>query len=582
MIRTLRRAFPQLRPYRSAFGLGSFLAVIEVALHLAQPWPLTFVVDRVLTPGADGNLSLMIGGAVAAHIGLAALTSTADYWSTRLLSSAGLHVANDLRGKVFAHLHRLSLGFHGQRRVGDLSNRVTSDTDRTQDLLVQSLSVLLPNLLLVVGMFAVMLTIDPGFTVLALVGAPLVGFAVHRSTARLQRTSRKARAADGAVAALTTESLGAMPLVQAFSLERVQLERFEGLTGESLRQGLRAVQLQARFSPIIDLASASSTGLVLWFGAHRVLDGRMTVGVLLVFLSYLGSLYKPMKALSKLASTLTKGVAAAERIQDVLEHSPDVQDRPGARTAPKLKGAISLRDVTCSYGREPVLQRIDLEIASGETVALVGRTGAGKSTIAALVPRLIDPQAGVVALDGIDVRSMRLADVRAQVSMVLQDTVLLSGSLWDNIALGRPGAPEADVRRAAQLALVDEFAARLPDGFRTELGERGHGLSGGQRQRIAIARAILRDAPILILDEPTSALDAESEELLVAALGNLPEGRTTLVIAHRLATVRRADRIVVIDQGSVLEQGTHDQLVAWGGNYAHLAHLQGLGREVPA
>ncbi len=591
MIATFRAFRSFLRPYRRALGLGGFLAVVEVALVLAQPWPLTYVIDRVLAPALAGtptdSADMKILGAVSAQLLLVALTALVDYWSTRLLSSAGLHVGADLRERVFAHLNRLSLRFHGDNRVGDLAARVTGDIDRTQDLMVQSFAVLAPNVVLVVGMFSVMVIIDLTFTIVALAVTPLLVIVVTQATTALKRASRQARKADGQLAAAAAESLSAIHLVQAFGIEGVQEQRIGRLARRSLHAGLDSVRLQARFSPVVDVAGAISVVAVLWFGSHRVLDGALTLGGLLVFLSYLGSLYKPVKALAKLSTVVAKGVAAAERVTDVLVESPAIEDGPGTRIAPPIRGRVELRDVRFSYGREPVLDGLDLTIHAGETVALVGPTGAGKSTIASLVARLAEPLAGSVAVDGVDVRAYTVASLRRQISMVLQDPVLLSGTLRDNIALGRPSATPAEIDRAARLALVTEFSARLPLGLDTPIGERGANLSGGQRQRVAIARAILRDAPILILDEPTSALDAESEELIVEALAALPSGRTTIVIAHRLSTVQRADRIVVLEGGRVTEMGTHDQLLRFDGRYARLARRQHLhaplaGRGAPA
>jgi ABC-type multidrug transport system fused ATPase/permease subunit len=295
--------------------------------------------------------------------------------------------------------------------------------------------------------------------------------------------------------------------------------------------------------------------------------------VLLVFITYLGSLYKPVKQLTKLSQVVSKGSAAMERVGEVMDAPVDIVDTPGAVAVP-IRGQIEFRNVSFSYGREPVLRDLSLTIEAGQNVALVGPTGAGKSTIAALIPRLADVTAGQLLVDGIDVRRHQLAALRGQIATVLQDTVLLDGTLRENIICGHPGARDRDVRRAARLALVDEFASRLPDGLDTHIGERGANLSGGQRQRVAIARAILRDASIVILDEPTSALDAGSEELLVAALANLPQGRTKIVIAHRLSTVRDADRIFVLEHGRIVEAGTHSQLASYGGLYAKLTRFQ--------
>ena len=364
-----------------------------------------------------------------------------------------------------------------------------------------------------------------------------------------------------------------MQVIQAFTMERDRLRRFSDLSDEALEAGLDSVRLQARFSPLVDIATAVSTAIVLWFGATRVMSGNLTPGDLLLLLSYLGSLYKPVKSLSKLSQVVSKGAAAAERISDIMATPPDIADRPGALAIP-IRGSVELRNVTFSYGREPVLDDVSFRVAPGQAVAIVGPTGAGKSTIAALVPRLLDVDAGVVLVDGIDVRDHPLASLRSQISLVLQDTALLEGTLRDNIVCARPGVRDRDVERAARLSLVDEFASRLPDGLDTHIGERGANLSGGQRQRVAIARAIVRDAPITVLDEPTSALDAASEELIVEALRNLPAGRTRITIAHRLSTVRDADVIVVLQGGRIVETGSHQQLAMAGGLYSRLHQFQ--------
>ncbi len=316
---------------------------------------------------------------------------------------------------------------------------------------------------------------------------------------------------------------------------------------------------------------------MLGFGASRVLDGRISLGVLLVFMAYVGSLYKPLKALSRLGTIVGKGVAGGERIEAILAEEPDVRDLPTARPAGRLRGAIAFEGVSFGYGRELVLDHIDLSIAEGETVALIGSTGAGKSTLLSLVPRLYDPTEGVVRFDGVDVRDYTVRSLRRRIAVVLQDTVLFRGSIGDNIALGRASSSRTDVERAAEIALVAEFTSRLPDGLDTQIGERGVGLSGGQRQRIAIARAVLRDAPILLLDEPTSALDAESESIVMRALQRLMDGRTALIVAHRLSTIRHADRIVVLEGGRIVEQGNADGLERADGRYAQFARLQASG-----
>jgi ABC-type multidrug transport system fused ATPase/permease subunit len=347
------------------------------------------------------------------------------------------------------------------------------------------------------------------------------------------------------------------------------------LINVSTDNGLEAARLQARFMPVVDLASALSSAIVLWVGATRVLHGSLDVAVLLVFLGYVSTVYKPLKALARLSTALSKGAAASERVFDVLSQAPDVEDRPDALASGPSFGRIEFCDVSFSYGREPVLDGLSFSVEPGETVGLVGPTGSGKSTVAALLARLMDPQQGSVQIDGIDARAYKVAALRSKVSLVLQDSLLLDGTLFENIACVRPGVTEWQVREAARRALVDEFADRLPDGLHTMVGERGAELSGGQRQRVAIARAIVRDAPILVLDEPTSALDSLSERLIVQALEQLPAGRTTLVIAHRLSTVQRADRIAVLRAGQIVELGTPAELAAAGGLYSDLSGAQG-------
>jgi ATP-binding cassette subfamily B protein len=571
-------------PYRRVLIFGALLTLVDVALSLAVPWPLRVIVDGIITPASKGRpvdaVPLRLGLCIGALVGLVMFGSIANYWALRLLGSTGLRIANDLRVTVLSRLQRQSLRFHRSHRVGDLTARVTSDVNATQDMLVQILSTLLPNALLVVGMFAVMLWVDPVFTALALLAAPPLIFATHRSRMRLRTAARQVRKAEGIVASAATEDLSSIHLVQVFTLENERLNRFSGLSGASLTAGLDAVRIQAKFMPLVDLASVISTAVVLWFGAFRVLEGKLSLGVLLVFITYLGSLYKPIKSLSKLSTVVSKGAAAAERIEDVLDAPLDIVDDPQARPK-RIRGEVEFRNVTFSYGREPVLDNLSLRMEPGEHLALVGPTGAGKSTVAALIPRLIDVDHGQVLIDGVDVRRHQLSSLRGQIATVLQDTVLLDGTLRENIICGQPRVTGHAVARAARLALVNEFADRLPDGLDTQVGERGVSLSGGQRQRVAIARAILRDAPILILDEPTSALDAGSEELLLEALDNLPSGRTRLVIAHRLSTVRAADRILVLQQGRIREAGSHSELMSNEGMYSELVRIQDGHRRLP-
>lgn len=584
MTGTLRRLARFARPYRRALAVGTPLSALTVVIGLAKPWPLQLVVDRVLSPGVSGAGLDVLGRhlppeavlalATALSVLVVGAAALSDYASTRLMSGTGERIGNDLREALFNHLQRLSLRFHREHPVGDLSARLTGDVDRVQDSLVQILSVLVPNALLVLGMVSVMLAVDLPFGLLALATLPLLAITVHSAAMRMKSASRRARKWGGETAAMASESLAGIQVLQAFTMEDEASRRFGRLSGSTLAAALDAVRAEARFGPAVDVCGAVATATVLWFGAHRVLSGQLSLGVLLVFLTYLGSLYKPIRALSRLTYLLSRGAASAERITAVLEEAPDVADRPGARAAGRFTGEIRFRSVTCRYLREPVLHGIDLAVRPGELVAVVGSTGSGKSTLLSLLPRFLDVAEGCVEIDGTDVRDWSLQSLRRNISLVLQDTVLFRGSLWENIAAGRPGASDAEVAAAAHAARVDEFADRLPEGLATAIGERGADLSGGQRQRIAIARAMLRDAPILLLDEPTSALDAESEGLVLDALGRLAAGRTTLVVAHRLSTARLADRVVVLERGRIVESGPPSELLAANGRYSRLTALQ--------
>ncbi|HJQ25951.1 MAG TPA: ABC transporter ATP-binding protein [Blastocatellia bacterium] len=577
-----------LRPHWPALVLA-FLAVLgETLTDLLEPWPLKVVLDNVIGNKAlphwmQGYVVAWLGTdktavlhfAIAAVITIALVGAISSYAEKYLTTSVGQWVMHDLRTTLYHHIQRLSLAYHDQKKTGDLISRVTSDIGAVQDFISSALLGMIVNVLTLVGMLGVMFWVNWHFTLIALSVAPLLFLVVYSFTRRIKRAAREVRKKEGDVVSVVQESLASIRVIQAFAREDYEEKRFEQESLESVETALRARAMKARLTPLVEVITAAGTCLVLWYGARLVLTGEMTAGSLLVFFLYLGKMYKPMRDLSKMTDTLSKTAVGFERIKEVLETERDVKNLPGARKAPPFKGRIEFNHVFFGYSEEQLILRdMSLQIEPGQVAALVGPTGAGKSTIVSLVARFYDPLAGQVRIDGRDVRGYKLKSLRQQLSFVLQENLLFRASIWQNIAYGRPEARRAEIIRAAHLANADEFIERLPNGYDTLVGERGVTLSGGQRQRLAIARAIIRNTPILILDEPTSGLDAASEELVFEALNRLMENKTCIVIAHRLATIRRADVIFVIDHGRVIEQGRHEALIARGGLYAQLYEIQ--------
>src|SRR5436853_1031667 len=570
-----------LRPHWPALVLA-FLAVLgETLTDLLEPWPLKVVLDNVI-----GNKSLphwlqslvvswlgtdktaILHFAIVAVITIALVGAVSSYAEKYLTTSVGQWVMHDLRTTLYHHIQRLSLAYHDQKKTGDLISRVTSDIGAVQDFISSALLGMIVNVLTLVGMLGVMFYINWHFTLIALSVAPALFVVVYSFTRRIKQASREVRKKEGEVVSVVQESLASIHVIQAFAREDYEEKRFEQESLESVETALRARSMKARLTPIVEVITAAGTCLVLWYGARLVLAGEMTAGSLLVFFLYLGKMYKPMRDLSKMTDTLSKTAVGFERIQEVLETERDVKNLPGARKAPPLKGRIEFNHVFFGYSEEQLILRdMSLQIAPGQVAALVGPTGAGKSTVVSLVARFYDPLAGQVRIDGRDVRGYKLKSLRQQISFVLQENLLFRAPIWQNIAYGKPQAKREEIVRAAHLANADEFINRLAAGYNTMVGERGVTLSGGQRQRIAIARAIIRNSPILILDEPTSGLDAASEELVFDALNRLIEGKTAIVIAHRFSTIRRANTIFVIDDGTIVESGSHDQLMKKDGLY---------------
>jgi ATP-binding cassette subfamily B protein len=524
-------------------------------------------------PGQDQQALLALAVIVLLAVAVASALST--YTEDYLTTEVSQRVMHDLRHDLYHHIQRLSLSEYDRQRTGDLISRITGDIEAIQDFVASALLGLVLDVLVLAGMIAIMFALNWRFTLIALAITPFLFLEVYSLTRRSRRATRAVRRKEGEVVAVAQESLSSLRLVQAFGREDYEEERLERETLESIRLALDARRLKARLSPIVDVLVAIGTCLVLWYGARLVLDGSLTAGALVVFVIYLGKMYKPMRDLSKLTDTVAKALVGAERIAEIGGIESQVRDLPGAREAPRFRGQVAFDQVRFGFaGQQPVLQDVSLEIPAGRFVALVGPSGGGKSTVLSLIARFYDPVAGVVRIDGTDVRRYTLKSLRRQISFVLQDTILFRAPIWQNIAYGKPEATQEEILRAAKLANAHDFILQTPQGYATLVGERGVSLSGGERQRIAIARAIIRDAPILLLDEVSTGLDAEAEELVFEALARLMGGRTTVVVAHRLATIRNADRIHVLDAGTIVESGTHGELVARQGLYAHLHEIQ--------
>jgi len=579
---------PLLRPFRQQLWWAALAMVLDASLTVFRPWPLKVVIDRVLShrPTRVPFLSIWLDnttlsrmhilyGACAATLLIALSTGLLTYWYTRTLGIVGQRFVFELRCRLFAHMQRLSLRFHDTQHRGDLITRLTSDIQAIQDLISNGLIVLGSNAFLLIGMLILMFWLNWQFAFVALAVAPLLFWTVFRYTHRIKVAAREARVSTGLLASLAQETLASIRIVQGLAQEEQQNDRFQAHSESSLRSYLEGVRYQARVAPLVDVFAAAGLALVMWFGATHVMQGHLTTGDMVVFFAYVTNLYSPMKALARLSYVTSKASVGAERIADIMRVRSGVTDHHGAREVSHLKGEIEFRDVSFEYqSGQLVLSRINLRVPPGEKVAIVGATGAGKSTLISLVPRLYDPSSGTVSIDGEDIRNYSVQSLRAQISLVLQDSLLFSGTVRENIAFGRPDASDKEIVAAAVVANAAEFIDVLPDGYETLVAEGGTSLSGGQKQRIAIARAILRGSPILILDEPTSGLDAASERTVIDALERAARGRTTLLIAHRLTTVRLADRIIVLEKGRIVEEGPHQELLSLRGKYAHLYSLQ--------
>ena len=570
----LRDLLPYLRPYTFQIAGALVALTIGAGAVLFIGIGLRFLIDE----GFRGGSTELLDDALLVMIGVIAVLTAATFCRFYLVSWVGERVVADIRRDVFRHILALSPAFYEVTRVGEVHSRLTTDTTLLQVVVGSSVSVALRNILMFLGGSAMLVVTSARLSGLVILLVPLVVAPIVVFGRRVRRLSRASQDRVADVGAYIEETLNAIRTVQAFGHEPVDRDRFEARVDEARRTAIRRVRARAFLTATVIMLVFGGVATILWLGGHDVISGRITPGELSAFVFYAIVVAGSVGAISEVIGDLQRAAGASERLMELLAVPPEI--RPPAEPKPlpdPARGAVNFDHVGFNYPAMPdraALENFSLDIAPGERVALVGPSGAGKTTVFQLLLRFYDPQSGAVRLDGIDLRDVEPAALRSRIGLVPQDPVIFSGDAWENIGYGRPGAGRDEIRAAAAAAAATEFIDPLPDGFDTFLGEKGVRLSGGQRQRIAIARAILRNPPVLLLDEATSALDSESERAVQSALETLMAGRTTLIIAHRLATVTKADRIVVIDQGAIVATGTHEQLIREDGLYARLAALQ--------
>jgi ABC-type multidrug transport system fused ATPase/permease subunit len=578
-----------LRPYRGWLAIVFAAMLVEIAMSLAAPWPLKLVIDDAL-----GNhhlphwldwahdyagfgkhtlgVAMFAGASTLAIAVFAAVASCIDNYYTTSISQ---WVANDLRLRIYEHLHRLSLRYYDHAKIGTLISTITSDVSTIQDFASSSTLAIVVDLLTIVFMVVLMFWLDWDFTLIAVAFAPLLLLFIFHFKKVVKDATRAVRVRQSDLLAIVQRGLGSMRVTKAFGRQDLELAHLESASHATVDAALRARKIKSLISPVVNIVVAICTAIVLCRGTSLIVTGNMTAGALTVYLVYLKRFFKPVKDLASMTSTIAQTTVALERIQAILLADELIKERSGAVDPSRVVGAVAFDRVSFGYDKDnPILHEVSFKIEPGQVVGIVGPTGSGKSTVLSLLPRFYDPALGRVLIDGVDVADYKVAALRSQIAFVLQDTVLFRGTVRENIAYGRPGATDEEIIAAAKTANAHDFISRMPQGYDSMIGERGETLSGGQRQRIAIARALIRNSPILVLDEPTAALDTESERLVIDALRHLMKGRTVIMIAHRLSTLIDADKIIVLKDGFVAEEGSHAALIARGGIYADLHRIQ--------
>jgi ATP-binding cassette subfamily B protein/subfamily B ATP-binding cassette protein MsbA len=577
----------RMRPHLGRLAIAIAGVLLAASAEVLKPWPLKIVIDNVLrgTPLVSKwippmpRAELLIAACISLVI-LYALLGLLNVITNYVTISIGQRMVNELRARLFDHLQRLSLSFHRRREVGDLMVRITYDTYSIQTIAMNGFFPVLSSLILLAGMFVVMIRMDATLTLVALAIIPLLILLIMSISGRIDAIAGGARIKESRLYTVAQSALAAIHVVQAFTREGESYREFVESSSASLDATLRLYTLQTLYAGAVGVLIACGTALVIYLGAQHVLDGRLTIGDLIVFITYLASLYAPVNQISQTYGQIEGAKAGLRRCLELLAIDPEIKDRPGAQTLGRARGEIEFDNVV--FGYEPgrvVLQGISFKASPGETIAIVGPSGSGKTTMASLLARFYEPQQGAIKIDGNDTRQLTLDSLRGNIAMVLQPPLVLGDTMRVNVAFGKPAVDDAKVLRAIEMARLEPVLAKLPSGLDEVLGQGGHSLSEGEAQRVTIARALLKDAPILIMDEPTSALDTETESMVLAAVREAMRGRTTLVIAHRLSTIQNADRILVLRDGMIVEHGTFDELLARGGFFSYLYNIQAWSRE---
>jgi len=584
--------FDFAKPYRSALGVGMGLTLLSTFMSMAAPWPFKVMVDNAL---GDDPLPAVLSGlesltrkelafaSVGAGLALVVLGVIINYLITYLIGAAEIRMAADMRASIFRRMQEVALRFHDENRTGDLVSRLISDVGRVRDVMLAWLNQVIPEMLTLIGVLVLMLWINVRMTLLALSVVPVLVYYAYAKRPRLKKVHRRARDRRGELASHATDALRNVRVVQAFSREKHETVRFRNQLDRTADAQIDSLDVSARYSPISTLVLAVGSSLVSFYGVLQIIDGKLSLGTLLVFLSYLGSLYGPIRSLSRLVSTFAKGQASRDRLMEMFATEYSVIEAPNALDAWKQPASISMTDVNFGYDEEvPVLKDFNLEVSAGDAVCIVGASGVGKSTLLSLLLRLYEPSSGSIRLGRVELTRLTLASLRARIALVPQDPWIMDGSVYENVVFGHPDPSDEAFEHAVASALVKDFVEPLPARYETKVGEGGGLLSGGQRRRIALARALIREASILLLDEPTSGLDAASADGVLEAIDRVRSERTTIVVTHDLKVAQRIGRVIVMENGSIVQRGTHVDLVAEPGIYADLWHLQQELRVVPS